>query len=119
MAVERSRPAWEGSTRRQRLPDNWDELRARADNLNPEHICHQCHQPGGSELDHKQRGDHICQRPGQHSPDCQCNLDWIHGRVDYEAGRSKRNCHGIKTGREGAAARQPLNRPEDVHPALR
>ncbi len=119
MAVQRTRPAWEGSDRRDRLPKNWPALRTEGHRLNPEHICHWCGDPGGSELDHKQRGDHICQQPGVHSPGCQCNLDWIHGRADYAAGRSKRNCHGIKTGREGAAARQPLNRPEDVHPALR
>lgn len=119
MPVERTRPAWEGSDRRDRLPANWPALRAEAHRLNPEHICHWCGDPGGSELDHKQRGDHICQQPGVHGPRCQCNLDWIHGRRDYEGGRSKRNCHGQKTGAEGAAARTPLNRPAPVHPALR
>ncbi len=119
MAVERSRPAWEGSNRRSRLPANWDELRANAHNANPEHVCHWCGLPGGSDLDHKQRGDHQCQRPGEHHRRCQCNLDWIHSRADYEAGRSRRNCHGQKTGAEGAAARQPLNRPEQPHAALR
>lgn len=119
MAVERTRPAWEGSNRRERLPDNWPELRAEAERLNPEHVCHACGRPGGSELDHIRRGDHICQHPGVHNPGCQCNLDWIHGRQDYLAGRSKVNCHGIKTGAEGAGARQRLNRPEPVHPALR
>lgn len=109
MPVERSRPAWEGSTRRERLPDNWDELRAEAHRLNPEHICHWCGDPGGSDLDHKQRGDDHRQE----------NLDWIHNRGDYEAGRSRKNCHGQKTGAEGAAARTPLNRPEAVHPSLR
>lgn len=100
---------WIGSTRRARLPANWDELRADADLRNPQHICHWCGDPGGSDLDHIQRGD-------DHSPE---NLDWIHNRRDYEQGRSKRNCHGQKTGQEGAAARQRLNRPADVHPALR
>lgn len=119
MPVERTRPAWEGSTRRDRLPDNWEELRAEAHRLNPEHVCHWCTLPGGSDLDHKQRGDHTCQRPGEHGSDCQCNLDWIHSRADYAAGRAKANCHGQKTGREGAAARVRLNRPEEIHPALR
>lgn len=119
MPIERSRPAWEGSTRRARLPDNWPELRAEAERLNPTHVCHWCGRPGGTDLDHKQRGDHNCQDPGTHSPQCQCNLDWIHSRTDVLAGRSRRNCHGAKTGAEGAAARQPLNRPPDVHPALR
>lgn len=119
MPIERTRPAWEGSTRRERLPANWDELRAEAHRLNPEHVCHSCGGPGGSELDHIQCGDHICQQPGVHAPGCQCNLDWIHGRADYVAGRSRLNCHGRKTGAEGAAARARLRLPEPVHPALR
>lgn len=119
MAIQRTRPAWEGSTRRERLPANWDELRAEALRLNPAQVCHWCGRPGGSDLDHKQRGDHQCQQPGAHSPQCICNLDWIHSRRDVLEGRSVRNCHGRKTGAEGAAARQPLNRPEPTHPALR
>ncbi len=119
MAVQRTRPAWENSNRRARLPANWPQLRENAHNANPEHICHWCGDPGGSDLDHKQRGDHQCQQPGAHHPRCQCNLDWIHGRGDFEAGRSRKNCHGQKTGAEGSAARQPLNRPEQPHAALR
>lgn len=119
MAAERSRPAWEGSTRRERLPANWAEIRVQAHELNPEHLCHGCGRPGGSDLDHIQRGDHLCQQPGAHTPGCLCNLGWIHNRADYLAGRSRKNCHGEKTGREAAAARQRLARPDDVHPALR
>lgn len=119
MAVERTRPAWEGSDRRSRLPSDWDELRAEAARLNPERVCHWCGAPGGSDLDHKQRGDRRCQQPGVHAPRCQCNLDWIHSRADYVAGRARKNCHGQKTGREGAAARQRLIPPDPPHPALR
>lgn len=119
MSVQRTRPAWEGSDRRARLPANWADLRAEAHRLNPEHVCHYCDRDGATDLDHKQRGDHICQNPQAHGADCQCNLDWIHSRADYDAGRSRKNCHGEKTGREGARARAPLNRPVDVHPALR
>jgi hypothetical protein len=119
VAAERTRPAWEGSDRRDRLPADWAAIRAQAHRLNPEHICHWCGDPGGSDLDHKQRGDDKCQQPDAHSRACQCNLDWIHNRRDYELHRSKRNCHGQKTGAEGASARTPLNRPEQVHPALR
>jgi hypothetical protein len=107
--TERTRPAWQGSNRRERLPDNWDELRALAHERNPQHVCHWCGDPGGTDLDHKRRGD-------DHRIE---NLDWIHNRTDYLEGRSKRNCHGQKTGAEGARARVPLNRPTDVHPALR
>lgn len=123
MAVERARPAWAGSDRRERLPANWPQLRAEADRLNPERICHRCGDKGGSELDHKERGDHLCQAPQVHAQPCQCNLDWIHNRADYEAGRSRKNCHGEKTGREGAQAaaayRRRRPRPDDIHPALR
>lgn len=119
MAVERTRPAWEGSARRERLPADWPALRAQAHLLNPQHICHWCGEPGGSDLDHKRRGDESCQDPRVHLPGCQCNLDWIHNRKDYDEGRSKQNCHGRKTGAEGAAARRRLARPDPVHPALR
>lgn len=119
VAVQRTRPAWEWSNRRERLPANWPQLREQAHQLNPEHICHWCGHPGGSDLDHKSRGDDICQAPARHAAECQCNLDWIHSRADYLAGRSRKKCHGEKTGREGSAARTPLNRPEEIHPALR
>lgn len=110
MAVaERNRPAWRGSTRRDRLPANWGQLRADAKVRNPRQVCHWCGLPGGTSLDHKQRGD-------DHRPE---NLDWIHDRQDVEAGRSARNCHGEKTGAEGAAARVRLHRPPDDHPAFR
>jgi hypothetical protein len=106
------RPAWHGSDRRERLPDNWDELRAAKHLENPEHTCHWCGHPGGEDLDHVIPGD-------DHRLE---NLDWIHGRRSYEAGLSVRNCHGEKSGREGAearAARPRRNRPPEVHPALR
>lgn len=123
MPAERARPAWEGSDRRSRLPSNWPALREEATRLNPDHVCHWCRVKGGSELDHKQHGDAICQQPGAHGQACQCNLDWIHNRADYDAGRSRKNCHGEKTGREGAQAarayRRRPPRPDDVHPALR
>jgi len=119
VAVQRTRPAWAGSNRRDRLPVNWPQLREQAHQLNPEHTCHWCGRAGGSDLDHKNRGDDLCQAPGSHAPACQCNLDWIHNRADYVAGRSRKNCHGEKTGREGAAARARLSRPEEIHPALR
>jgi hypothetical protein len=103
------RPAWRGSTRRQRLPANWDELKARALERNPAKVCHWCGRPGGGDLDHIVAGD-------DHRLE---NLDWIHGRRQFEAGVSERNCHGEKSGAEGAAARPRLHRPAEVHPALR
>jgi 5-methylcytosine-specific restriction protein A len=113
------RQAWEGSTRRSRLPANWyTELRPRAKRLNPQQICHKCGLPGGTTLDHKIRGDDNCQRKGEHPADCQCNLDWIHDRQDVAAGRVAVSCHGRKTGAEGAAARQRINRDPEQHPAF-
>lgn len=106
---ERGRPAWQGSTRRERLPANWEELKAEGLRRNRRQICHWCGLPGGTDFDHKNAGD-------DHSQD---NLDWIHSRKDVEEGRSRRNCHGEKSGAEGAAARPRLNRPEEIHPALR
>ena len=120
MARQRGRPAWQNSDRRDRLPADWPQRRDEADRLNPQRICHWCGEPGGSDLDHKQRGDLICLAPGVHGPKCQCNLDWIHSRRDYLTGVSKRNCHGAKTGAEGAAALAAKRRPPpEVHAALR
>jgi 5-methylcytosine-specific restriction protein A len=113
MATRPGRQPWAGSNRKQRLPANWDtELRPAAHERNPEHVCHWCGLPGGSDLDHKVAGD-------DHSLD---NLDWIHGRTDFLEGRSTQNCHGAKSGREGAiaaaAAMRRQRRPEEPHPAF-
>lgn len=116
--VGQVRQPYEGSTRRDRLPSNWQALRVEARRLNPKRICHLCGRPGGTTLDHKIRGDEKCQDTGTHGPRCQCNLDWVHDRQDVVAGRSKINCHGRKTGAEGAAARQRINGPEETHPAF-
>lgn len=114
-----SRPGWRYSDRRERLPANWrTELRPRALVLNPMQVCHWCGRAGGTSLDHKKRGDAICVNPAVHEPGCQCNLDWIHDRQDVTAGRSTVNCHGQKTAREGAAARERINRPDERHPAF-
>ncbi len=103
------RPAWRNSNRRSRLPAEWPKLRAQALKRNPQQICHRCGLPGGSDLDHLVAGD-------DHRLE---NLEWIHGRRDYEAGRSPRNCHGEKSSAEGAAARPRLHRAPEVHPAFR
>lgn len=100
---------WGGSTRRDRLPDNWDELRKQAHLRNPRRICHWCGRAGGEELDHKQRGD-------DHRLE---NLDWIHGWRSVRDGVSQRNCHGEKTNREAAEAQLREKRPPLVHPSLR
>lgn len=102
--------AWEGSTRRQRLPDDWESVcKPAALARNPDRVCHFCGLPGGEELDHIIRGD-------DHSPG---NLDWIHGRRSVAAGVSRQNCHGIKSGQEGRAARPRERVAPEVHPGLR
>lgn len=118
--MPRGRPAWQGSDRRDRIPADWPARRDEADRLNPGRICHWCGEPGGSDLDHKKHGDMVCVQPRLHTAGCQCNLDWIHSRSDYLHGRSKRNCHGEKSGREGAAALAAKRKPPpEVHAALR
>jgi 5-methylcytosine-specific restriction protein A len=92
---------WKGSTRRERLPANWEQLRRQAHRRNPRHICHLCGAPGGDALDHKKRGD-------DHSP---ANLDWAHDSVPP-------HCHRVKSAREGGQSFTPLRRPPEPHPAL-
>lgn len=94
------------------MPADWPELRAEADLRNPARICHWCGKPGGSDLDHKAAGD-------DHRPE---NLDWIHGLRSLPMQRQLgitpiRNCHGEKSGQEGAAAKPRERRSPEVHPA--
>lgn len=120
--AQRNRPAWQGSTRREELPPNWEQLRAEGRRRNPRQVCHWCRRPGGTTFDHKiPRSRWPRDRAGRLMPglDDPENLDWIHDWRDVQAGRSRRNCHGEKTGQEAAASRVPLNRPEETHPAFR
>ena len=105
MVSNRSRPAWEGSTRRGRLPVDWPALRAAKKLANPTKVCHICGKPGGDTLDHIKPGD-------DHSLE---NLDWVHDRA-------RPHCHRTKSGQEGAAAlaaKRKAARPAEIHPALR
>ncbi len=100
MARPRGRPAWEGSTRKARLPANWEsEIRPAV----LERDGHQCQlrYEGclgvATDVDHKKRGDD-------------------HRLVNLQA--ACRRCHQRKSSSEGAAARPRLSRPEEPHPAL-
>lgn len=97
-----TRPAWRNSTRRARLPANWDSELRPAVFARDGTICHWCGQPGADEIDHIIPGD-------DHSLD---NLGPIHGW------RTQQRCHVHKSAAEGAVRRPRLNRPEERHPAL-
>lgn len=93
--------AWEGSTRRRRLPPGWAKTVIRILKRDGR-VCHVCGGPGADEVDHVRPGD-------DHSD---ANLAAIHGDP----------CHRIKSAREGARARRrpvPLRRPAEPHPGLR
>lgn len=102
--------SWQGSTRKQRLPDDWEtRCKPQALERNPKRICHWCGVEGGDELDHIIPGDDHRQE----------NLDWIHGWRAVRAGVSRRNCHGEKSSAEGNRAKVRERRPPETHPALR
>jgi 5-methylcytosine-specific restriction enzyme A len=94
-------PNWEGSDRRDRLPDNWRELRVivaqraawRCQNYIDGNRC----QREGRHCDHIRRGD----------DHCLANLQWLCPP-----------CHNSKSGREGALA-QSVTREREPHPGLR
>ncbi len=95
-------PGWQGSTRRDRLPGNWRQLRrlvqqragGRCENVIDGQRC----QSTGSHCDHIDPGDN-------HSV---ANLQWLCPP-----------CHLSKSGREGAVARPSLYRRAERHPGLR
>lgn len=93
--------AWQGSTRRARLPKDWPAIRRRI-LARDAGICHVCRQPGADDVDHLRAGD-------DHSD---ANLAAIH----------RRPCHARKSGQEGARAsnarRVREKRPAEPHPGL-
>ncbi|MGH2670099.1 MAG: HNH endonuclease [bacterium] len=97
--------AWERSTRRQRLPDNWDEIRTPVRNRAAGQ-CEavddgiRCPAPG-VECDHIIPGD-------DHRPE---NLQWLCG---WHHGRKS----GSEGGRASAAARRNRRRKPPRHPGL-
>ena len=74
--------AWEHSTRRQRLPHDWPTRRRRILRRD-QGICHICHRPGATEVDHVNPGD-------DHADN---NLAAIHT-----------TCHRTKSAGEGGTA---------------
>lgn len=76
-------PPWQGSTRRARLPRNWNRVRATILHRDP--TCQACGTAPSTEVDHIQPGDN-------HHPS---NLQGL-----------CTNCHRAKTQAEAAAARR-------------
>jgi 5-methylcytosine-specific restriction enzyme A len=103
MSERRGRP-WAGSTRRARLPADWDRPGGTRDQVfaRDGRVC-ALRYPDlcvgvATQVDHKQRGDD--HRLENLQPACE-------------------PCHRKKSALEGVAARPPLNRPPETHPALR
>lgn len=91
--------AWQGSTRRQRLPPDWQQRRISVLERDG-HRC-QLRYPGcqgrATDVDHIQHGDNH-------------NLDNLQAACNP--------CHLAKTAREAAAARPTEKRPREQHPGL-
>jgi 5-methylcytosine-specific restriction protein A len=103
-------PNWEGSSRRRRLPKDWDKIRRRVLNRDQHQCRHIRHDTGkpcreyATEVDHIMAGDDHSDR----------NLQAL---CEYH--------HGQKSGREGAEAKARERRKHDrrlrrteTHPAL-
>lgn len=95
------RAAWEGSTRRERLPPDWDWRVAETFREYGD-WCHVCGERGADEVDHVIAGD-------DHRLE---NLRPIH------SWQTRQRCHVFKTAREAADARWRPYRPKVKHPGL-
>ena len=96
--------AWEGSTRRQRLPRNWASEIVPAVKARDGDVCYLCGGHGADTVDHKVPGD-------DHS---MANLGMVHDR-------NWPHCHRTKSSAEGHAARRyvSMKRRPERHPGLR
>jgi 5-methylcytosine-specific restriction protein A len=99
--AERRRPAWEGSTRRETLPDNWySEIRP----VILERDGHRC----------QIRFDDIC-------VDGANQVDHIGDRHDHRPENLRaacEPCHQRRSSQQGRAARVSERRPPEAHPAF-
>ncbi|WP_148046098.1 HNH endonuclease [Nocardioides marmoriginsengisoli] len=90
--------SWANSTRHDRLPDNWDELRAECERLAKGRCQAKVHVPEcngiGTDCDHIEQGD-------DHSQE---NLQWL-----------SRPCHDRKTRLDNGAGKK-LTLPREKHP---
>ncbi len=92
---EHRRPAWEGSTRKSRLPKDWNTRRLIVLKRD-KGICYLCNGEGADTVDHVIAGD-------DHSLE---NLKAVHDKVEP-------HCHRYKSSAEGHAARWGKN---DLYP---
>lgn len=100
--------AWEGSTRRARLPRDWHARRARIMRIHGR-VCHICGGPDADTVDHVRRGD-------DHSDD---NLRPVHDRVPPHCHRRKSSSEGGAAAGAAARARAASRfRPKEAHPGL-
>lgn len=94
--------AWQGSTRRSRLPDDWPQRRVRVLQRD-RYTCRAC---GGERCGNRDlEVDHTDRNAG----DGYDNLQTLGADP----------CHREKTQREALAARTPTRRPAERHPGLR
>jgi len=99
--VPSGRVPWEGSSRRARLPADWQWRRRQVFAVHGD-VCHVCELPGADEVDHVVAGD-------DHRL---ANLRPIH------SWRTPQRCHVAKTAAEALAARPRLHRDRESHPGL-
>lgn len=96
-------PGWEGSTRKERLPRDWPDIRRKVLARDRARCQHRKHEDGpicgkiGNQVDHIKRGD-------DHS---MSNLQVLCAEH-----------HATKSAREGGQSYTPLRRPPEQHPAL-
>jgi len=88
------RKPWEGSTRKERLPKDWNTRRLIVMKREGG-ICHLCGKPGADTIDHLEAGDN-------HDLN---NLAPVHDRTEP-------HCHRYKSSQEGHAARRASRRPQ-------
>lgn len=100
--------AWEGSTRKARLPKEWHAQRARILRVHGR-ICHLCGGPGADTVDHVRAGD-------DHSDE---NLRPVHDRVAPHCHRRKSSSEGGQAAATARKARAASRfRAPEQHPGV-
>ena len=95
--------------------------RAQKDRILREHggVCHVCHHPGATQVDHVLNVAAWLRRRLPGDPDHPSNLAPIHGTPDGREGACLtcgEACHFVKTQREANAGRRRKAREPEAHP---